>query len=202
MIAGYSAGGHHAYEIASQLIAAGESVRQLIILDMHVPLPMPRGQDITPGLVRDVVMAMGLVENTLYSLAELDQDTTHRAKVLAATLSYNPSPLPSDRRPEKSIVIWAGKAVCEGLNAEQLQRAAAFGLAVEVSGNVMQDPVNRLGWFFSRRRNFGPNGWDVYLGPVECYTIDEANHVTMMSPPAVRNPFFPLTCIYLHSIWH
>jgi hypothetical protein len=59
-----------------------------------------------------------------------------------------------------------------------------MGLKEDVEGNPMEDDTGLGSWFYSRRDNFGPNGWDKLLGPVECRTI-KADHFSMVTPPAV-----------------
>ncbi|PYH42406.1 type I polyketide synthase [Aspergillus saccharolyticus JOP 1030-1] len=190
MIAGYSAGGLHAYEIAYQLISQGETVRRLVILDMHVPAPLPNGQtEFTPDQMRALVLAMSLVDksSTEYTSGLFHRGTEHNAKVMQVISSYRPKPMPADRRPQESLLVWATGAVCDQISTpDERQRAADFGLCAVVEGtNVMRDPYRRWGWFFSKRYDFGPNRWDELLGPdVKCHTVD-ANHNNLLASPAL-----------------
>jgi iterative type I PKS product template protein len=186
VIGGWSAGAVHAYEISRQLLASGETIRSLVIIDMHIPRPMPDGREVTPEFIEKIGVATG-INRSRSSLApaamtELKQHLLHTIQSLA---SYKPLPMASDRRPWKSMVIWAGKSLSEVFDEDELQGATDIGLKGEVEGNVMQDPeMDLCAWFFSKRYKFGPNGWDDLLGPVECHTV-EADHFSIVQRPAV-----------------
>lgn len=78
----------------------------------------------------------------------------------------------------------------ENLTVADVQRALGYddaemmGLKEHVDGNSMEGDTGLASWFYSRRDNFAPNGWDKLLGDVVCRSL-KADHFSMVTPPAV-----------------
>ncbi|KEF54853.1 uncharacterized protein A1O9_09296 [Exophiala aquamarina CBS 119918] len=57
----------------------------------------------------------------------------------------------------------------------------------ELEGNVMEDESMRLAaWFYGRRTEFGPNGWDELLGEVDTHVVEGADLFRLASPPCCQ----------------
>lgn len=187
-IAGHCFGGLVAFEMAQQLLRAGEAVEQLMLID--VPAGRPAGalpSDDTGWLIKlaDVIREssghdLGLNEATLAGLNAQEQLESFRSRMVAAGF------LPPG----------AGVAQVRGL----LRVFAANGAAQYAPADVRPVPIAlfRAGEFhpdydFTSVDDAGASlgessmGWKAYAsGPVSVAVVP-GNHITMMSEPHVSD---------------
>lgn len=185
LIGGWSAGGVHAYEVSRQLLQSHNQVGALIILDMHIPRPMPASSKVTPAFVDKIGVATGL-NRAKVGPAAMKRLKTHLLHTIQSLSNYNPLPMLESRRPGRTMVVWANKSLSEVFGSDELAEARQAGLQTETSGNVMRDAdMDIAAWFFSKRHNFTANGWDILVGGnVECHEVD-ADHFSLVTAPAV-----------------
>ena len=184
MIGGWSAGAVYAYEVSRRLLEDGEEVLGLILMDMRVPRLVADSLEPTMDLIDR--LAAGVMRGTkpLVSMSlKLRQMLLHSVKALRL---YDPIPMPSDRRPAHTVVIWAAFGLGRETNGTVSKgQAPPKSRATGPAPNFMEDSATGLKpWFFAPRDDFGPNGWEKLLGPVECHVV-RADHFSMMSPPHV-----------------
>lgn len=170
---GWSAGCVFAYELARQLLEADEEVLGLIIIDMHVPKPLPQWIDTTKELWEFWCDATGL-KDVFAPLPSGQGLEEHLIKNFRALNKYQPVPMKSGKQPKHgTFIIWATKGMGD--------------VKKEDIGNI-PDPLAIGEWFCFDRTDFGPRGWDELVGSeVECVPI-EGNHRSIMVPPDVSNP--------------
>ncbi|MCJ1403808.1 hypothetical protein MMC11_007031 [Xylographa trunciseda] len=192
MIGGWSAGGVYAYETSRLLLAQGEQILGLIIIDMRVPRSIPDAPEPTMELVEQTGLITGIMRsgNLLDLISQ--QQKVHLLNTLRALVVFDPTAMDEGRRPDNTFIIWAAKGLDEtaGKTTSKSTARAAMGQVGcgSGSGNNMEDPETGLrSWFFAKRYTFGPNGWDKLVGEkgIECHKI-EADHFSMVSPPMVK----------------
>ncbi|MCJ1396229.1 hypothetical protein MMC18_009118 [Xylographa bjoerkii] len=189
MIGGWSAGGVYAYETSRLLLAQGEQILGLIIIDMRVPRSIPDAPEPTMELVEQTGLITGIMRSgNLLDLISQKQKV-HLLNTLRALVVFDPTAMDEGHRPENTCIIWAAKGLDEtaGKSTSKSTARAAMGQVGcgSGSGNNMEDPETGLrSWFFAKRYTFGPNGWDRLVGEkgIECHKID-ADHFSMVSPP-------------------
>ena len=201
ILGGWSAGAVFAYELSRRLLNQGETVRGLILIDMRVPKPMPDGLQPTMELGEEAGRVIGLTRAGQAASTVSELTKRHLLQTVKALMAYAPTPMDPDRRPAHACLVWAKK----GLKERQQQgpakkpREQTPGNPVEQEeeeeeeneenspyfGNVMEDPDTGLrSWFYAKRTNFGPNGWDKLVGEVDIRTID-GDHFSIVTPPLV-----------------
>ncbi|KAL3471498.1 hypothetical protein BJX99DRAFT_263248 [Aspergillus californicus] len=188
-LGGWSAGGAHAFEVSHQLLEAGDKIQRLIIIDMKIPKPMPEGLEVTLDFLDKVGLTTGInrAGATLAAGGMSDRLKEHLASTIKSLMHYGARPMDPARRPEKSYLIWAEYGLAEIIGEAAFKDVAEMmGLKKDVEGNPMQDDTGLGSWFYSRRNNFGPNGWDELLGHVECRTV-KADHFSLVTPPAAND---------------
>ena len=204
MIGGWSAGGVYAYETSRMLLAQGDSILGLIVIDMRVPRSIPDAMEPTMELVEQTGLITGIKRSgNLLDLISHKQKQ-HLLSTLKALVVFDPLPMDAAHRPDKTFIIWATQGLDEVAGSEsegtKSEAPAAMGeVGSGGAGNNMEDPETGLrSWFYAKRYTFGPNGWDKLVGDkgIECHKI-EADHFSMVSPPLV-SLFFPslLTCFF------
>ncbi|CAK3990765.1 polyketide synthase [Lecanosticta acicola] len=158
-LGGWSAGGICAYDAAQKLIAAGEKVERLLLLDS----PFPIGLGKLPPRLYQFLNGLNLFgEGTRpppswllpHFLAFIESLDTYRA------VPFAPGTAP------KTFAIWAADGVCKDKPMPEL---------------LATDP-KEMKWILSNRSDFGPNGWDGLLPGAKFATkkMENANHFTMM----------------------
>lgn len=163
-LGGWSAGGVCAYDAAQYLTSNGAKVERLVFLDS----PCPIGLGKLPPRLFDFFRECGLfgsVEPPAWLLP-------HFLAFIEALDGYKVVPFATDKVP-KTFMIWVTDGVCKYPGDARPERTP-------------QDPAE-MDWLLENRTKFGPNGWDLLLGVpnLEIYTLEEANHFTMMKDPAV-----------------
>ncbi|KAL2831415.1 hypothetical protein BDW59DRAFT_157843 [Aspergillus cavernicola] len=186
-LGGWSAGGAHAFEVSRQLLEAGERIERLIIIDMKIPKPMPEGLEVTMDFLDKVGLTTGINRAGPALAGMSDRLKQHLGSTIKSLMHYTAQPMDASRRPEKSYLIWAEYGLAEIIGDAAFKDVAEMmGLKEDVEGNPMEDDTGLASWFYSRRDNFGPNGWDNLLGHVECRSI-KADHFSMVTPPAAND---------------
>lgn len=184
-LGGWSAGAVYAYEIARQLSVRGEKIQCLFLIDMRVPRPMTDALEPTMELIEQAGLVTGIKRTGQLMTEASTKLKQHFVSTVKALTRFQPKPMDPARRPVKSFMVWAkrgisdeGSARIRGLDKEEIDAQSA-------DANVMEDAKTGLkGWFFAKRKVFGPNGWDEMLGEIECHTM-EADHFSMVQPPEV-----------------
>ncbi|ERS95912.1 hypothetical protein HMPREF1624_07446 [Sporothrix schenckii ATCC 58251] len=142
-LAGWSAGGIIAFEMANQLIKAGEAVDNLVLIDSPSPdtiEPLPKG-------LHAWFASIGL-------LGDGDPSSVpawllpHFAATVTALSNYTAEPLPAAHCP-KVTIIWCEDGVCH----------------LPTDPRPQPYPSGHALFLLENRTDFGPNLWDAYLDP-------------------------------------
>ena len=185
VLGGWSAGAAFAYETARQLLDQGETVLGLILIDMRVPKPIPDDVELTIEIIEDSGLVTGLTRAGQAASTVGHVVKQHLLHTVAALRVYRPVPLDLDRRPAHTTLIWATQGLKDREKVGDQEEADMTIEDSEYFGNVMEDPNTGLkSWFYAKRTNFGPNGWDKMVGDVDIHTID-GDHFSIVVPPAV-----------------
>ncbi|KAK4104197.1 ketoacyl-synt-domain-containing protein [Parathielavia hyrcaniae] len=158
-LAGWSAGGIIAFEIANQLIKAGEEVENLIIIDAPSPVmiePLPDG-------LHAWFASIGL-------LGDGDDEKIpewllpHFAASITALSNYDAEQLPKDKCP-KVLAIWCEDGVCKRPTDPRPEPY----------------PKGHALFLLDNRSDFGPNRWDEYMDIEKMeFRHMPGNHFSMM----------------------
>ena len=196
MLGGWSAGGVYAYETARMLLAQGEKVLGLLVIDMRVPRSIPDAPEPTMELVEQTGLITGIMRSgNLLDLISQKQKQ-HLLSTLRALVVFDPEPMAPSKRPDNTFIIWAGLGLDEvagAVEGKEKKEAVPAAMGQVGAGNNMEDPQTGLrSWFFAKRYTFGPNGWEKLVGDdgIECHKID-GDHFSIVSPPTVSLPFLP-----------
>jgi iterative type I PKS product template protein len=172
LLGGWSGGGVFAYEVARTLLAAGERVLGLIVIDIPAPrlLAPPSGVVAEPTM--DIIDRIGMLSGIERSFAhksggpEAARLKRHMLSTVTCFSRLVPIPMQPHLRPAHTFVIWAKKDV--------LPKAAYDEL-----------PPGLDAWFYPSSHDRGPNGWDALVGDtVECCQV-EGDHFSIMTAPDV-----------------
>ena len=177
---GWSAGGVVAYEVARQLLADGEFVDRLILLDSPCPLAL----EPLPARLHHFFDRIGLLgsggKNPPSWLLP------HFQASIDALTAFNDKAKPLDpAKAPKTYAIWARDGVC--------------GKPGDPKPPVSEDDPKSMTWLLNDRTDFGYNGWDQLLGAENIRTTNmEGNHFTIMRAPGVSF-FFLFLCCEVHD---
>jgi thioesterase domain-containing protein len=163
-LGGWSAGGVVAYEMMLQLMAAGERIESLLLLDSPCPIAL----EPLPSRLHHFFAEIGLIGSGEGTKVP-DWLLEHFEASIKALSAYNPQPIPDmykDRTP-RTLAVWARYGVCRYPDSPR----------PEVKG----DEPRSMNWLLNNRTDFGPNGWDALLkgGDIQTMTM-EGNHFTLM----------------------
>lgn len=122
MLGGISAGSVLAFEVARRLLAAGESVETLLIMDCE----SPRIQDIITNYGNGGVSSIGRVKAS---------HEEHKRIICSVFSSYNPAPLPPLRQPKVTMQIIARHTL--GTSAGQPDGVAWVDMIPELQTRVV-----------------------------------------------------------------
>jgi naphtho-gamma-pyrone polyketide synthase len=180
MLGGWSAGGIIAYEAMQQLLAAGEAVEHLILLDVPCPLNI---QAFPPGVYK-FFHDIGVLGHPNYN----NKDTTlawlipHFEACIKNLVAYNPLPILNPVKIPKIFAIWARYGVC--------------GAPGSPSPDFPTDHPPHLVWLLENRTDFGPNEWLKLMPDPHRFRTEvvDANHFTLMRDPVVSEDFPSLPC--------
>lgn len=179
-LGGWSAGGVVAYEVCLQLIADGESIARLILLDS----PSPVRLEPLPARLHVFLDKIGLLGTGVGTAPEWL--LPHFEQAIKALDAYTPSPIADPAMaPQKTMAVWATEGVCP--DPGDRQRLIP----------PREDDTRSMKWLLETRTDFGANGWDELLipgggggkGEMMFRTI-EGNHFTMMRTPQVWDSLF------------
>ncbi len=187
IVGGWSAGAVYAYEVARQLLNQGETVLGLILIDMRVPKPMPDGIEPTLELVEEAGLVLGLTRAGQAASTVSKVTKQHLLQTTKALMVYKPAPMDPSNRPGHTCLIWAKQGLKEREGFGKAQEPEMTEEDSPYFGNVMEDPDTGLrSWFYAKRTNFGPNGWDKLVGDVDIHTMD-GDHFSIVVPPRVSD---------------
>ena len=176
-LGGWSAGGVIAYEVAAQLVAAGERVERLLLIDSPCPVKL----EPLPARIHYYFDSIGLL-GTGKPGSTPDWLLPHFGASIKALSDYEPKPMPIEKAP-LSFAVWATDGVCgEGVSR------------LSVEGGKEPKPMT---WLLDDRTDFGDNGWAQLLGQENMeFAVMGGNHFTMMKGDLVSS----LSC--LSSQWN
>lgn len=181
MLGGWSLGGIHAYETTRQLIAQGETITSLTMIDSPCPGTLPP----LPAPTLNLLEKAGIFDGLSTSGGPITERTRlHFLASVRALENYTVKPLPADRSPSRVTVIWAQDGVLEGRKESKEEEEA--WLANPTEGDAVADMNVAKQWLTGKRTSFGPCGWDKLTGAeVQCHVVG-GNHFSVMFPPKVR----------------
>jgi thioesterase domain-containing protein/acyl carrier protein len=163
-LGGWSAGGVVAYEMTLQLMAAGERVESLLLLDSPCPIAL----EPLPSRLHHFFAEIGLIGSGEGTKVP-DWLLEHFEASIKALTAYNPQPIPNKYkvRMPRILAVWARYGVCRYPDSPR----------PEVKG----DEPKSMNWLLNNRTDFGPNGWDALLKDAKIETMTlESNHFTLM----------------------
>ncbi|TPX18780.1 uncharacterized protein E0L32_011529 [Thyridium curvatum] len=173
-LGGWSSGGIFAFLATQRLLAAGQEVRSLIILDS----PVPRVMDKLPVEFYEYCDSLGLFG---YSMGSSGEETPswliphfNASVEVLHGCTFPPIDMPSSNMPEVSIV-WAGESVLKNADESLLSR-------------VTRGKSKGIHFLIEPRTDFGPAGWETMLPGAKIRTtvIEDANHFSMMQKPFIQ----------------
>lgn len=168
LLGGWSAGGVMAYEVARQLLVAGEAVRRLILIDSPTPSmaadPLPDGLH----LFFDEQGLLGPSGRNSAPPWVLE----HFAAAIDALGSYVPLPLPEGVPCPDALAVWATRGLAGDPDSPQPN-------VILKNGRVPRP----MEWLLNHRtgEKLGPMGWEEIFGEgrVRCVSM-ECDHFSMM----------------------
>lgn len=175
LLGGWSAGGVLAYECTRQLIAKGENVEKLVLIDS----PFPVGLEALPASFHQYCAKIGLLgDGGLESLPKwllphffsTVRELTAYSDHLGSLTTINTTNMP------KTIAIWARDGI------------------VHNKGDIKPDwdpkvrMPNSMDWLTHDRQDLGHHGWEKLVGEgnIKCMSTT-GNHFTMMRDPIVSS---------------
>lgn len=197
MIGGWSLGGILAYEASRQLIAQGEAISHLIMIDSPCPGTLPP----LPSPTLNLLEKAGIFDGLSTSSGPITERTRlHFLGSVRALENYTVKTIPSNRNPGKVTVIWAQDGVLEG--REDTTKGEEWMAGASSGGDAAADMEKAKQWLTGKRTSFGPSGWDHLTGTeVQCHVV-KGNHFSIMFPPKVCFSIFlsfHFPFLHLHS---
>jgi len=178
LLAGWSAGGVLAYEMTRQLIAKGEKVEKLLLLDS----PCPVGLEALPPMFHQYCKEIGLL-GTDHTIKLPEWLLPHFASTVRELTKYSDSlgdasQIDVSKMPP-TVCIWAR----DGLVHKETDKKPDWDPSVRMP--------NSMHWLVNDRTDLGTCGWEKLVGNNIKFLSVPGNHFTMMRPP--------LVCSFLHS---
>jgi len=162
IIGGWSAGGVMAYEVAKQVVDAGEKVESLVLIDA----PCPVALDPLPARLHIFFDQIGLL-GTGKPGGTPSWLLPHFASAIQNLKDYDPAPMDPKIAPPV-LAIWCTDGVCP--NPEDPRPPPGEG----------EDPAP-MKWLLNNRTVFDDNGWAQLLPKEKFeYAVMGGNHFTMM----------------------
>lgn len=161
-LGGWSAGGVIAYEVTCQLMASGQRIERLLLIDAPCPVDL----EPLPPRLHHFFAEIGLLGDGPDSIP--DWLLPHFSASIQALSDYVPQPMPTGAAP-KTLAIWAREGVC-GKPGDRRPPPQGGG----------DDPAP-MRWLLENRTDFGDNGWGQLLGDAMTFEQMDGNHFTMMS---------------------
>ncbi|GAB7325180.1 hypothetical protein MBLNU13_g09258t1 [Cladosporium sp. NU13] len=172
-LGGWSAGGVLAYAIAQRLIADGEDIATLQLIDSPAPT---RGLDRLPDRFFNHCSSVGIFGSEMAINDESDAPKVpdwlmpHFRATIEMLHDYHAPPMAVEQQLKVSI-IWAGSSAFDGGDYEPLPLASAN----EETGKGMA-------FLTEKRKDLGPGGWaDLFPGQeLHVHVIEDEHHFSMM----------------------
>ncbi|KAL1863855.1 Type I Iterative PKS [Diaporthe australafricana] len=180
MIAGWSMGGILAYEAARQLLAAGEAVDLLGLIDSPCPRILPP----LPAPTLDVLDKAGLFSGIDGKSNVSAPTRRHFLASVRALEHYTPQEMPASAPLGRVVAVWAKDSVLEGV-VDQAKRDAVMS-GDEIAGEARD-------WLLGKRKDFGAAGWDRLTQRSVAARCIPGNHFSIMSPPLINDVQSALT---------
>lgn len=166
-IGGWSAGGVIAYEVCQQLLADGDVVERLLLLDSPCPVELAP----LPARLHHFFDSIGLL-GTGKPGGTPGWLLPHFSASIKALKEYEPVPMPQDKAPE-TYAIWCTDGVCPDPNDPRPPPGEE------------EDPAP-MTWLLNNRTEFGDNGWGQIIPKDKMkFGVMGGNHFTMMKDPYV-----------------
>ena len=169
VFAGWSAGGVVAFEATQQMIAAGESVEKLILLDSPCPLII----EPLPPMLHQFFHQIGLLGDGLRHESKIPPWLLpHFAASVTALNQYRATKIDKidPAKAPQTIAIWCTDGVCKNPDDPKPDPY----------------PYGHAQWLLENRTDFGPNLWDTFIPNEKITTLTvPGNHFTMMRDPNV-----------------
>lgn len=164
-LGGWSAGGISAYDAAATLMAQGEKIAGLILLDSPNPIHLEKlPQRLFHFLNRAGVFGSDSSKGAPNWLLQ------HFNAFLDALDKYEIKPFGPGKTPP-THTLWAADGVYKSTGGERLAE--------------QPDDTREMKWLLNERTDFGANGWDNVIEPgrLNIEVLEGANHFTMMEGP-------------------
>ncbi|KAF4995260.1 hypothetical protein FGRMN_5225 [Fusarium graminum] len=162
-----------AFEAARQLVATGERVEKLVLVDP----PNPVGLGKLPKRMYDFLTESGTFGG--FDMGETAQSPPdwlfqQFSVFIEALDKYVPQPFELDSPPATTL-IWAKDGVCKNPHDKRPEERV--------------DDPRGMKWLLNNRTDLGPNGWDDLIGAdnIRIRTIEDANHFTLLREPVVSS---------------
>ncbi|KAK5625728.1 hypothetical protein RRF57_001444 [Xylaria bambusicola] len=164
-VGGWSAGGISAYDAAATLMAQGEEIAGLILLDSPNPIHLEK----LPQRLFHFLNRAGVFGSDS-SKGAPDWLLQHFNAFLDALDKYEIKPFGPGKTPP-THTLWAADGVYKSTGGERLEEQA--------------DGTREMKWLLNERTDFGANGWDSVIesGRLNIEVLEGANHFTMMEGP-------------------
>ncbi|KAH7016778.1 polyketide synthase [Ilyonectria destructans] len=163
-LGGWSAGGICAFEAARQLVAAGEVVASLILIDS----PNPIGLQNPPARMYDFFQQLGIFGTGGAIPAWLRPHFDAFIRMLDA---YEPVPWPKALgQAPKTLIVYATDGVCKDPNGPRPE--------------IRPDDPREMIWLINTRTDFSADGWASLLGRsrLTVEVLKDVHHFSMMDP--------------------
>ncbi|KAI0201400.1 polyketide synthase for naphthopyrone YWA1 [Astrocystis sublimbata] len=160
-LGGWSAGGISAYDAAATLMAQGEEIAGLVLLDS----PNPNDLEKLPQRLFHFLNRVGVFGSEGKGAPEWLLQ--HFNAFLDALFKYDIKPFAAGKSP-KTHALWAGDGVYKSTGGQRME--------------VQADDTREMKWLLNERMSFGANGWDsvVDAASLKMEVLEGANHFTMM----------------------
>lgn len=183
ILGGWSAGGYYAFEAAKLLVAAGEKIEQIILIDS----PCRLVYEALPGAVVAELTKKGLMGAVGQKKAP-EWLVAHFTSTVISVDKYMPTPLAQESVPKWVSFIW----VKEGL----VKSVADSGLEVDMNVKVTR-------FLLEPRGDLKSEGWEKLLpGAKYDYNYMTGNHFQITQPfhvSAEKDPSTDLRCSLIRS---
>ncbi|MCJ1313534.1 hypothetical protein MMC25_007213 [Agyrium rufum] len=183
MLGGWSLGGIHAYEVARQLLNAGEEVRGIVMIDSPCPKKLEDMPEPTLELMEQTGLFIGVKRAGKPDMPMAIETKQHLVSCVKELSQFEPVPMEEKRRPGKTVMIWARNGIFDELGGKIAEASALE--AKKADGDSEPEVGLKKDWLTAERKSYGPNGWDRLVGDIECHNI-EGDHFSVMNLPRIK----------------
>lgn len=181
LIGGWSMGGIFAFEVTRQLLARGEAIKALLLLDSPCPRTLPP----LPAPTLTVLERAGLFAGLDRARKGITEATRqHFVACVRCLEHFTPQPIAPALAAAglgPVAVVWARDGVLEGVDEETKRRAEEDMVMTEGE----QDAARAAKAWLMGKREYGPAGWDQLIGKEVSCEVVAGNHFSMMKPPFI-----------------